>query len=68
MPVGLLPLFVEIANASLWPFVIRSVRFDRLQHVFPYGNPYGNYEKQQIIFTGLISGSKPAWLSGMAGV
>ena len=38
MPVRLLPFFVEIQNARVWPFVIPPVRSARLQDVFPYGN------------------------------
>ena len=38
VPVRLLPFFVEIQNARVWPFVIPPVRSARLQDVFPYGN------------------------------
>ena len=59
MPVRLLPFFVEIQNARVWPFVIPPVRSARLQDVFPYGNCTETRKIRRGTFTGFSHDGQP---------
>jgi hypothetical protein len=59
VPVRLLPFFVEIQNARVWPFVIPPVRSARLQDVFLYGNCTETRKIRRGTFTGFSHDWQP---------